>query len=492
MRKKVSLIITLLALVFCAHSAFAADFSNAPLGDICYIQRLVDGRIMAMDVYGKVAVFDYSRWEVINPGPGTIKITHIEQENKILAVKSNDSAGLQIYDVNSNLWTRIQGINNGYYFIKNGEYYGVNCSTSGTIGLYRYNGSQFSIISTGPTLIDGDKKASMSEVAYDTSTGKLFTYSTTGPSLYDDWIHEYNFTNNTWILKYDFPDLTGSLRTANNHYIYTSRASSDSWLCMDGSSFMLNKENNLSPQNSQLFVLGTSKDSTYKLYLWNGSTFAYENSYSFTPNTACYDKFGFLVVAGDAGKVVVRDSGGIHTDSSLYSDLLIADISKNVNDAKINAANAYEAANDASTNAQTAMDRSWYAGTYGGPQESVADTAGYIRNTQLPNLETKINNLQTSVTTIQSADNLPPSVELDTVSGAKATSSSSIQLVVAASDNKSSTFTYSVNGGGYSSLPANGKITISIPAAGPNTIMVRVKDEAGNVTTKTIKIWRLS
>lgn len=152
----------------------------------------------------------------------------------------------------------------------------------------------------------------------------------------------------------------------------------------------------------------------------------------------------------------------------------------------------WDQANAANNAASLARDRTWYSGKYGGTAESTADIAGYIRNTQLPNLETKINNLQTSVTNIQNADNLPPSVEIDTVSGAKATSSSSIQLIVAASDNKSSTFTYSVNGGGYSSLPADGKITVSLPAVGPNTVTVRVKDDAGNVTTKTIKIWRLS
>ncbi|NPV73325.1 MAG: hypothetical protein HPY89_05950 [Pelotomaculum sp.] len=162
------------------------------------------------------------------------------------------------------------------------------------------------------------------------------------------------------------------------------------------------------------------------------------------------------------------------------------------NAAKTSADNANSNAYIASTRAQTAIDQTWYSGKYGGSPESTADITGYIRNTQLPNLETKINNLQTSVTNIQNADNLPPSVEIDTVSGAKATSSSSIQLIVAASDNKSSTFTYSVNGGGYSSLPADGKITVSLPAVGPNTVTVRVKDDAGNVTTKTIKIWRLS
>lgn len=162
------------------------------------------------------------------------------------------------------------------------------------------------------------------------------------------------------------------------------------------------------------------------------------------------------------------------------------------NSAATNSINAYNVANNANTNALNASNNSWYNGTYGGSSESVGNIAGYIRNTQLPGIDTKINNLQTSVTNIQNGDSVSPTAELDTVSGARATSSSSIQLVAAVSDNKSTSFTYSVNGGGYSALPADGKFNGSLPTIGPNNIAVRFKDDAGNITVKTINIWRLN
>ena len=176
------------------------------------------------------------------------------------------------------------------------------------------------------------------------------------------------------------------------------------------------------------------------------------------------------------------------TDALVQQGVDNALLAKNSADvAATNATDAYNAAN-------TASSRVWYTGIYGGAQESVADTAGYIRNTQLPGIDTKINNLQTSVTNVSNqvtADTTPPSVDVQTVSGARATSGSSIQAIITASDNKSSTFTYSINGGVYSALPANGVVSLPVSSPGVNTITVRVKDEAGNIGTKTINIRKL-
>lgn len=155
----------------------------------------------------------------------------------------------------------------------------------------------------------------------------------------------------------------------------------------------------------------------------------------------------------------------------------------------------------AATNAQSAADRSYYTGKYGGNTESVADISGYVRHTQLPaidskvdNIKSDIDNLNTTVTNINnvvSADVIPPSVNLKTLSGAVATSGGSINLIVAASDNKSTDFTYSVNGGAYTSLPANGVINVPLGGQGPNVITIRVKDEAGNLGIATIVIRKL-
>lgn len=88
------------------------------------------------------------------------------------------------------------------------------------------------------------------------------------------------------------------------------------------------------------------------------------------------------------------------------------------------------------------------------------------------------------------SDNVPPVIELDTVSGARATSAAIITLLINASDNTSTTFTYNINGGEYAVLPADGKVATAL-ADGMNNLVVRVKDERGNIALRTIKVWKL-
>ncbi|ABO49504.1 hypothetical protein Dred_0969 [Desulforamulus reducens MI-1] len=136
-------------------------------------------------------------------------------------------------------------------------------------------------------------------------------------------------------------------------------------------------------------------------------------------------------------------------------------------------------------------NNSYYNGTYGGSSESVANVAGYIRNTQLPGLETKMNNLQVAVTNIQNSDTIPPTFDVQTVSGARATSASSIQAIVTVTDNRPGPYTYSISGGSYSTLPSDGRISLPVSSSGNNSITVSVKDVAGNIGTKTIVIRKL-
>ncbi len=177
-------------------------------------------------------------------------------------------------------------------------------------------------------------------------------------------------------------------------------------------------------------------------------------------------------------------------------------------DAKNSADAAKAAAQTASTNsslaasnAQTAADRSIYTGKYGGSTESVADLSGYMRYNQLPAISDKADSIQNSVNTINntvnsinttlSADTTPPAVSVRTLSGALATSGGTITLIVSASDNRSSLFTCSVNGGPYQDLPADGLITVPVGSPGPNAITVRVRDGVGNTGAATIVIRKL-
>jgi len=155
------------------------------------------------------------------------------------------------------------------------------------------------------------------------------------------------------------------------------------------------------------------------------------------------------------------------------------------------ATNAYNAALQAKVSADNASTQSWYTGTYGGSSESVGNIAGYIRNTQLPGISTKIDNLTTTVNNLSGADTSAPVVNVQTLSGALATSGSSIQAAVTVSDSNDSSFTYSINGGTYSALPSNRIISLPVSSPGPNAITVSVKDPAGNVGSATIIIRKL-
>lgn len=161
------------------------------------------------------------------------------------------------------------------------------------------------------------------------------------------------------------------------------------------------------------------------------------------------------------------------------------------NNANTSAQGAKTSADTAATRAQTTVNQTWYGGAYGGASENVADIAGYIRIKQLPELETKMNNLQVAINNIENNDTSPPTVDVQTVSGSRATSASSIQAVVTVTDNRPGPYTYSVNGGSYSTLPANGIVSLPVLSPGNNSITINVKDVAGNVGSKTIVIRKL-
>jgi hypothetical protein len=187
------------------------------------------------------------------------------------------------------------------------------------------------------------------------------------------------------------------------------------------------------------------------------------------------------------------------TISSLGADQATVQTAAN---ASINAANyaqaAQSAANSANTAAQQAKTsadnaaaRSWYSGTYGGSQQSVSDLAGYIAYSQIPALNSKIDNMYTTINNLSNADNSPPVPTLKTVSGAMATSGRYIQVVLTITDNVSSSFIYSLNNRDYEPVPDDKLITLPVPNPGSNVISVWVKDEAGNIGSSSIVIRKI-
>lgn len=93
-------------------------------------------------------------------------------------------------------------------------------------------------------------------------------------------------------------------------------------------------------------------------------------------------------------------------------------------------------------------------------------------------------------------DTTPPQVRLQTLGGAKATTSGSIALKVWVADNVSTSgFTYSVNGGPFAALPEDRRITVSGLDPGQrgklHTIEIQIKDQAGHIGSDSIDVWSL-
>jgi len=91
-------------------------------------------------------------------------------------------------------------------------------------------------------------------------------------------------------------------------------------------------------------------------------------------------------------------------------------------------------------------------------------------------------------------DTIPPTIEsLVTQNGADATSGSSINLVVQVKDNitTAGNFEYSINGGTEYQLPVSGVISAPVTNPGINNITVDVYDQAGNMASDTIQIFKL-
>lgn len=87
----------------------------------------------------------------------------------------------------------------------------------------------------------------------------------------------------------------------------------------------------------------------------------------------------------------------------------------------------------------------------------------------------------------------PTITELQTVSGADATSGSSIEVMLQASEDLSATMDYSVNGGTSKPIPASGEISVPISnPSGLNAITVTVTDPAGNSASKILDIMGLT
>ena len=114
--------------------------------------------------------------------------------------------------------------------------------------------------------------------------------------------------------------------------------------------------------------------------------------------------------------------------------------------------------------------------------------AKHISETQITNLENKIDNIETTINNISGADNMAPLVKVKTLSGARATSANSIEALVNVTDNKADSYEYSVNNGNYRNLPGDNTISLSPIHPGDNVFKIKVRDTQGNTGMDSINI----
>jgi hypothetical protein len=106
---------------------------------------------------------------------------------------------------------------------------------------------------------------------------------------------------------------------------------------------------------------------------------------------------------------------------------------------------------------------------------------------QLSQMAVIAQRLQDQVTALN-ADRTPPSVEAFWPNGATATRNSSATLQVIASDNGGGPLQVRVNGGPWQAYSPS--VTVPL-TTGLNTVVVEVRDAAGNVASARAQIWRI-
>ena len=200
------------------------------------------------------------------------------------------------------------------------------------------------------------------------------------------------------------------------------------------------------------------------------------------------------------------------TDAANAANLTAGQAKSSADLAKTYSELANTAAGNAKTSADTASARALNAynavsNTNGNTITAVRDDSGTVLSearqaktnsqnayNEAYSASTKIDNLNTAVTNIANnigVDKTPPSITVKTVSGAMATSGSSIRAVLDITDSGSTTFTYSLNNLTYSPVPADKIITLPVSSPGTNVISVWVKDSDGNIGTTSIAVRKL-
>ena len=505
-------------LLFNVKTAQAASFSQWVYGNEVIVKLHIDGTglVWAMGPRGKIATFDSIRWHRVHEHDTNLIHSNIfdytfePENNRIWGLGHHptllnttriiywtpetgwiDAGHISVSP--SNLGSRILIDNEGR----------VYAGLRNTSVLYRWNGgtSWSAVWSNLDSLHHVGYKHSL-DWHYDRVNNRIWClYDTTSHLVVHTAYFDLNTGQGHWagIAWSGSTDCRG-LTSDSEGNIYILRGSQirrwtapNTWTTVYGqlpdqhySKLLLHN-----PQiNTQIYAYGSAIDN-YDRIGWpgvSGGNIGGRITWPFT-GTAITDiviggYVGEMYAAGQGGRFAVYMNGTWHTDSNTFTDFVIAKVRELAADAK-------KASDIAAARAQDAVNQTWYTGAFGGNTDSVANIAGYIRNTQLPGLENKINNLESTINNLQ-AVSLPPSVKLQTVSGARATSGSQIQAIVNITSSVTGPYSVKVNGTSQGNIQPGGTITLSMsPTPGPQAFNVEVIDSEGNIGSDTIVIRKL-
>lgn len=469
----VILIICVFTALAVSPPVFALDFSSSSgLGNICYIGRLSDGNILAVDSSGEAAVFNYLEWTTVHPSIGSFRDLQEDPNGayllgtKVEGFRGNLGVPYK-YDIARNTWTQVGPSLGGtpYIFLRNGEIYAVKYSGA-EVRLYKLEQNAWTLVSK-VTL-----PRSMEEMvggSYDPYTDKVVVavgYFFNGDNYYSA---TYQFSASNWSyskLSAREGEIVGiGLFRGIFMYTFCWRIASEGYrsvIVIDGVEHTLCSGD--TPVKSVIFttpefLAANTEDGIY-LY---GESIITQITVGFPLDIACCDKFGHIIMGGPNGKVVVRDKGGkLWTDSMLYSEYVIHDTKVLAEEAAA-AAKAAEAASVETRNlAQEIKNNTVYQ------NKSVAYWAYQAA---------------------QAANTPPVIAKIQGLNSATCTQGSSFTLTVAASDNgPSPNLRYRVLCGSFDSgwSPAS-QITITgLTSPGAKTATVMVSDNPANPDTGNI------
>lgn len=371
--------------------SYAVNFGQSPLSDIIYVKQTPNGSIAAVDKNGKVAIFDYFEWKVINNGfstsnnyyyySGANAFYNSSTDQLVVTIKFNSYWGggtnkLCIYDFASNTYVFSEDGSNCEYFVKSNVIYKITSRQAKKAELpatyqsnywyyyvpqlYKRVGSSWTLVSEWATkpydnwnnpvipTLQANVLVRADYDKYEDTVVALFRH-------YDNSSYQqgviYYLGSNQWADCYYFggSDYISSAKVANTYMnirlLYSNQTPYYYLYSYYNGNYNYNNNNYTNTErrfvrtndylletnaNGSLLGYYATKQSSGWYSYWNLQSINLGNP-GFMALSYCEDKYGNRFYAGVGGKVSVMDKGGqIQTQTDFYTEYALVDIQRAV------------------------------------------------------------------------------------------------------------------------------------------------------------------